>query len=226
MENPFQTNVTLKKLATVFPKGSLALVGGSTRNILQNLPLPEDIDLTTTLPPEAASQLLTQAHIPHNKDHIKYGNLTLLEDGIELTSTRRDTYTAGSRYPQSSFGATWDEDAARRDFTIGAIYLYPNGDLYDPVGGREDLENAVVRFIKNPHESLAEDPLRLLRFARFSAKYGMGGWTEEMNELFEPHIPALQSLSKNKQTREMDKLKKEPHAVEALKKLESLGYRI
>ena len=78
------------------------------------------------------------------------------------------------RHARVAFDADWAADAARRDFTINAIFLSPDGTLYDPVGGLADLAARRVRFVGDPATRIAEDVLRILRYYRFEARFGAG----------------------------------------------------
>jgi poly(A) polymerase len=108
--------------------------------------------------------------VPTGIDH---GTITVVSGGIphEVTTFRRDVETDG-RHAVVAFSDTMDEDAARRDFTMNALYADRTGALADPLGGLPDLEARHVRFIGDPEQRIREDYLRILRFFRFSAWYG------------------------------------------------------
>src|SRR6185437_7690895 len=95
-------------------------------------------------------------------------------DVVEITTYRSDQYTDGSRKPDVTFGDTLEGDLLRRDFTINAMARDPlSGEIVDPCGGREDLEHRRIRAVGNdPDSRFEEDPLRLLRAARFAAQLG------------------------------------------------------
>jgi poly(A) polymerase len=92
---------------------------------------------------------------------------------FEITTLRRDVETYGRR-ARVAFDADWAADAARRDFTINAIFLDPDGTIHDPVGGLADLRASRVRFVGDPTTRIAEDVLRILRYYRFEARFGTG----------------------------------------------------
>src|SRR2546423_12299961 len=92
---------------------------------------------------------------------------------FEITTLRRDVETYGRR-ARVAFDADWAADAARRDFTINAIFLDSDGTIHDPVGGLADLRARRVRFVGDPSTRIAEDVLRLLRYYRFEARFGTG----------------------------------------------------
>lgn len=149
-------------------------VGGVVRNSLLGLPAA-DFDIATTLKPTEVIRR-ADAHqvkvIPTGVDH---GTVTVVmgDRVFEITTLRRDIETDG-RHAIVEFSDDWCADAARRDFTINALYLDHTGQVHDYVGGLEDLENRRIRFIGNPVDRLHEDRLRALRFFRFSAIYGAG----------------------------------------------------
>lgn len=95
-------------------------------------------------------------------------------DIVEITTYRSDQYTDGSRKPEVTFGDSLEGDLLRRDFTINAMARDPlSGEIVDPFGGREDLEHRLIRAVGNdPASRFEEDPLRLLRAARFAAQLG------------------------------------------------------
>lgn len=95
-------------------------------------------------------------------------------DVVEITTYRSDQYTDGSRKPEVTFGDSLEGDLLRRDFTINAMARDPlSGEIVDPFGGKEDLEQGLIRAVGNdPDSRFEEDPLRLLRAARFAAQLG------------------------------------------------------
>jgi poly(A) polymerase len=154
--------------------GAQALfVGGCVRNALLGLPV-HDIDLATDAPPEEVARLLEAAGIRHVPTGIDHGTLTAVCENrsFEITTFRKDVETYGRR-AEVAFGAELHEDAARRDFTMNALYAEPEGRVLDPVGeGLADLAARRVRFIGDARERIREDYLRILRFFRFHALYG------------------------------------------------------
>lgn len=153
--------------------GHVALaVGGSVRNALLDMPVA-DVDIATDALPEKVSELAQKAGfrvIPTGVDH---GTLTVLvgERTYEVTTFRHDLHTDG-RHAVVGFGATLAEDAARRDFTMNALYAQADGTVIDPLGGLPDLLARRVRFVGDPAARIAEDYLRILRFFRFYATHG------------------------------------------------------
>ena len=154
--------------------GEARVVGGAVRNSLMGLPV-SDMDIATTLLPEAVQASAEAAGIKCIPTGIKHGTVTLVVEGhpYEVTTLRRDVETDG-RHAQVEFTDDWRADAARRDLTINALYADRNGLVHDYVGGVEDIGKANIRFIGKAAERIAEDYLRILRFFRFFAHYGRG----------------------------------------------------
>jgi poly(A) polymerase len=154
--------------------GEARVVGGAVRNSLMGLPV-SDMDIATTLLPEAVQARAEAAGIKCVPTGIKHGTVTLVVDGhpYEVTTLRRDVETDG-RHAQVAFTDDWRADAERRDLTINALYADKNGLVHDYVGGVEDIGKQNIRFIGNASERIAEDHLRILRFFRFFAHYGRG----------------------------------------------------
>lgn len=148
-------------------------VGGCIRNELMQKPV-KDIDIACKFTPEQTIETLQSAGIKTIPTGIQYGTVTAIINGksFEITSLRSDTNTDG-RHADVAFGASWVDDARRRDFTINALYADMDGHIYDPLGnGLNDIQNGTVRFIGNAVERIKEDYLRILRFFRFYGRYG------------------------------------------------------
>ena len=154
-------------------------VGGCVRDALLGH-ASADIDLATPARPEEVTAALEAAGIKVVPTGIAHGTVTAVVNSpgpprhFEITTLRRDVETYGRR-ARVAFDADWTEDAARRDFTINAIYLDPDGAVHDPVGGLADLNAHRVRFVGDPATRIAEDLLRVLRYYRFEARFGRGG---------------------------------------------------
>lgn len=154
-------------------EGDARFVGGIVRDTLLGIDA-HDIDIATRLAPDAVVQRLRARHIRAVPTGIAHGTITaVLPDGpIEVTTLRRDLTTDG-RHATIAFTDDWREDAARRDFTINALYADPaSGEVFDYFGGQDDLAARRVRFIGDPLQRIAEDHLRILRFFRFLARFG------------------------------------------------------
>lgn len=153
--------------------GDVRFVGGSVRDTLLDLPV-SDLDVATPLSPQRVLELLKGAGIRAVPTGIDHGTITavLASGPVEVTTLRRDVSTDGRR-ATVAFTDDWREDAARRDFTINALYADPaSGEIFDYFGGLADLEVRHVRFIGDAFQRIAEDHLRILRFFRFLARFG------------------------------------------------------
>ena len=147
-------------------------VGGCVRNGLIGAPV-EDIDITTDAHPDRVMALAKAAGINAVPTGIAHGTVTLIADHrpFEITTLRRDIATDGRR-ATVAFTDRLDQDAARRDFTMNALYATADGAVIDPTGqGLADLAARRLRFIGAPADRITEDYLRILRFFRFHAWY-------------------------------------------------------
>jgi poly(A) polymerase len=143
-------------------------VGGAVRDTLLDLPV-SDVDLATRLEPAEVIERLRAAGIKAVPTGIAHGTVTAVSAGspVEVTTLRRDVETDGRR-ATVAFTDSWREDAARRDFTINALFAEPeSGQCFDYFGGWDDVLSRQVRFIGDPLTRIAEDHLRILRFFRF-----------------------------------------------------------
>lgn len=150
------------------------VVGGAVRNSLMGLAVG-DIDIATTLLPDAVIARAKSAGIKAVPTGIAHGTVTLVlaGRGYEVTTLRRDVSTDG-RHAEVAFGTDWQVDAERRDLTINALYADKTGEVIDLVNGLADIESRNVRFIGDASARIEEDYLRVLRFFRFFAHYGSG----------------------------------------------------
>ncbi len=151
-------------------------VGGCVRNALLGEEAA-DLDITTDARPERVVALVEAAGLRAVPTGIEHGTVTVVAEGrgFEVTTFRRDVETDGRR-AVVAFSDSMEEDAARRDFTMNALYCGIDGVVVDPVGeGLADLAARRVRFIGDDEERIREDYLRILRFFRFHAWYGGDG---------------------------------------------------
>lgn len=153
--------------------GEARFVGGAVRDTLLGGGV-EDVDIATPLRPEDVIDRVRAAGFKPVPTGIAHGTITaVLPSGpVEVTTLRRDVATDG-RHAIVAFADDWREDAARRDFTMNALYADPaTGEVFDYFGGVADLRAGRVRFIGEPLQRIAEDHLRILRFFRFLARFG------------------------------------------------------
>ncbi|MCO6384370.1 CCA tRNA nucleotidyltransferase [Oceanicola sp. 502str15] len=147
-------------------------VGGCVRNTLLDAPV-SDLDLATDALPQNVTDIAGNAGFRTIPTGIDHGTVTVLagEEPIEVTTFRQDVATDG-RHATVAFADDVAQDAARRDFTMNALYCDARGTLVDPLDGLPDLKAGRLRFIGSASARIAEDYLRILRFFRFTAWYG------------------------------------------------------
>jgi poly(A) polymerase len=149
-------------------------VGGAVRDGLLGRTVA-DIDVATPAMPEAVIRAVEAAGLKAIPTGIAHGTVTAVvgRRPFEITTLRRDVETDG-RHAVVAFTDDWRQDAARRDFTMNALYADRDGAITDFFGGEADAKAGRVRFIGEPAQRIAEDALRILRFFRFHAWYGRG----------------------------------------------------
>ena len=163
----------LAALVAALGEGNARYVGGAVRDTLLGVPV-KDIDVATPLLPAVVIERLTAAGIRSVPTGIEHGTVTaaLASGPVEITTLRRDVSTDGRR-ATVAFAQDWREDAARRDFTINALYADPvTHEIADWFGGLDDLAARRVRFIGDARARIREDHLRILRYFRFQARFG------------------------------------------------------
>jgi poly(A) polymerase len=182
------------------------LVGGAVRDLALGEAVG-DFDLATTALPEVVMKRARAAGFGVAPTGLAHGTVTLIVDGrpIEATTLRRDVDTDG-RHAKVAFGRDFRDDALRRDFTINALSLTPDGLVHDYVGGLVDLAERRVRFIGQAHQRIREDYLRILRFFRFSARYGDGRLDREGFDAAIAERAGLAILSRERVRAELMKL--------------------
>ncbi|MBV9554475.1 MAG: CCA tRNA nucleotidyltransferase, partial [Alphaproteobacteria bacterium] len=198
-------------------------VGGCVRDALLGI-AGGDIDVATPARPEAVLAALAAAHIRAVPTGLPHGTVTavIAPRHFEITTLRRDVETDG-RHARVAFDAGWAEDAARRDFTINALYLAPDGALFDPVGGRVDLAARRVRFVGDPASRIAEDVLRILRYYRFEARFGAGAGDAAARAACRVAAKTLPALSAERVWRELSGLLSLPEPLRALRLMHEDG---
>jgi len=209
----------LARLCTVLGSaaGEARFVGGAVRDTILGFDVA-DVDLATVHSPERVIALLKEEGIKVVPTGLAHGTVTaVLPDGspVEVTTLRCDVATDG-RHATVEFTDNWREDAARRDFTMNALYADPaTGEIFDYFGGLDDLKAGRVRFIGDPLKRIAEDHLRILRFFRFHARFGdtvdpggLDACTARANDLM--------ALSRERIAMELLKLLVAVHAVDVV----------
>lgn len=191
----------MSEVSRILGTKEVYLVGGATRDIVMDQPV-KDWDFTTSMLPEemvekvkaAGRRVYTigekfgtigfkvkapvkvinvtvgseqEGKITYETEPVHYGF-----EYVEVTTFRSEVYTSKSRKPEVEFVTSLDEDLARRDFTMNAMVLRGDGSIYDPYGGRLDIYAKQIKTVGMPKDRIQEDPLRMLRAARFAARYG------------------------------------------------------
>ena len=169
------------------------LVGGSVRDLVMGN-TPKDYDFTTSMLPEVMVEKVKAAGRRVYTIGEKFGTIgfkvgyepivgendplddlgrskALVYEYVEVTTFRSEVYTNKSRKPEVQFVPSLNEDLARRDFTMNAMVLRSDGSIFDPYGGRLDIHKKQIVTVGLPKERILEDPLRILRAARFAARY-------------------------------------------------------
>ena len=169
----YKTSAVEKVINALSARGAqVRFIGGCVRDAIAGRQI-NDIDIATTDPPLIALDLLKQVKIKTVRTGIKHGTIIafVYREKFEITTLRIDKETDG-RHANVKYTNDWFADAARRDFTINALSLTPEGDIYDYFDGLSDLKNGLVRFVGEPNARVVEDHLRILRFFRFLSNYG------------------------------------------------------
>ena len=152
----------------------LALVGGPVRDAILGRVAP-DVDLTTNATPDQILEVIKGKVDTHWEIGKEFGTIgcRMGDDQVEITTYRTDRYEAESRKPEVKFGTDLQHDLQRRDFTVNAMALtLPGREFVDPFGGLRDLEDKILKTPGKPEDSFGDDPLRMLRGARFSSQLG------------------------------------------------------
>jgi poly(A) polymerase len=185
----------------------LALVGGPVRDVFLG-GRPGDLDLTTDAVPDRVLEITKAWADKTWTVGIEFGTIGLRKrDAIfEITTYRSESYEPRSRKPDVKYGTSLVADLARRDFTINAMAArLPSFELVDPFGGLEALADRMIRTPGRPEDSFGDDPLRILRAARFAAKLGFAV-VPEVQDAMRDQAARLSIVSVERITDELTKL--------------------
>jgi poly(A) polymerase len=205
----------------------LYMVGGTVRDVLLHRGQSADADLATDARPDEIKRLVA----PSRPNAIvlvgeRFGTVRLLYDTniVEITTFRTERYNSESRKPEVCFGDSLEEDLLRRDFTINAMARDPlNGHIIDLFGGRQDLEDRIIRAVgSEPDKRFDEDPLRLLRAIRFASQLDFHIEPETRRSIIRQSAK-LQKISRERIRDEMNKLLLSSHPSKGLNLLVELG---
>lgn len=222
------------RLAQVFSESGkeLVLVGGIVRDLLLGGVVPSDLDFATNARPEETERLGERA----GAESIylvgaRFGTVGLVfNDGmparpinVEITTYRAEHYPYETRKPEVAFGDTLENDLSRRDFTVNAIAADTvTGALVDPFGGQADLAMGILRAVGDADKRFQEDPLRLLRAARFVAQLGFAVDRETEGAMIR-QASTLSRISRERIYAELCRLLVGPYASHGLETLQATG---
>ncbi|OCC04860.1 hypothetical protein BA190_10645 [Labrys sp. WJW] len=200
------------------------VVGGAVRNALLGVAVADWDIATTALPVETQARARARGWkvVPTGIEH---GTVTVVIDGhpLEVTTLREDIETDGRR-AVVHFGRDFRADAFRRDFTINALSLSPDGRLHDYASGLADIAERRVRFLGDADRRIAEDYLRILRLFRFHARFGKGPLDEASFAAAIRGREGLRRLSAERVRAELLKLLTAPRATEVLAEIGAAGF--
>lgn len=197
--------------------------GGCVRDRLLGIE-PKDYDIATTAKPnevKSIAQKMNWKTVPTGLDH---GTVTIVtpSNSYEVTTLRKDVRTDGRHAVVDFEHATFEDDAARRDFTINALFEDETGKIYDYYGGQQDLRQKILRFVGNPSVRISEDYLRILRFFRFWSQLD---FTPDPDSLaaIPPSLQGLSLVSQERITNELWKIISGPASAVSLRSMQQLG---
>ncbi len=204
--------------------GTARFVGGCVRDALLERRV-NDVDIAIDVDPNTVIRVLTEADIKVIPTGFSHGTITAIKGrrSFEITSLREDTHTDGRR-AVVKFTKDWKKDAARRDFTMNALYADTDGTVHDLLGtGVSDLNARRIRFIGSASDRIQEDFLRILRLFRFHAHYGEGAMEPDALVACAGLTSGLETLAKERVGSEVLKMLSAPRLAVALDMMEQTG---
>lgn len=224
LTTPWMQREDLRRLIAALGAKNARYVGGAVRDTMLGLAV-SDIDVATPLEPREVMRRLKAQGIKVIPTGIDHGTVTALLPGgaTEITTLRHDVSTDGRR-ATVAFAQEWQDDAARRDFTINALYADPlTGELFDWFGGLDDLKARTVRFIGDPEQRIREDHLRILRYFRFQARFGSQPADAEAEIACSALAATLKGLSRERVGMEVMNLLGLPDPAPTVERMAQLG---
>ena len=202
--------------------GEMRAVGGCVRDHLLGI-AGADVDCATSLAPEIIIELVAAHGWKAKPTGIAHGTVTVILPTrvVEVTTLRRDVATDG-RHATVAYTDRFEEDAARRDFTINALYMDAKGTITDYHGGRDDIAHKRLRFIGDATARVQEDGLRILRYFRFLATLGWHGQDTALTAC-KAEISMIAQLSGERIQQEMKKLLAAANPADALAQMAAIG---
>lgn len=232
-----------KQVQKILGTEEVYLVGGSVRDLIMGNE-PKDYDFCTPMLPEDIEAKVKAAKRRVYKIGAKFGTIGFkvaygsaadldLENQtmgkfspiyhyVEVTTFRSEVYTSKSRKPEVQFVPSLDEDLARRDFTMNAMVLKPDGKIYDPYGGKIHIHSKEIKTVGMAKDRITEDPLRMLRAARFAARYN---FEVDPNFIGKARQLAdrIYDVSVERWVQELDKLLTSEYAYNGMTELDNMG---
>jgi poly(A) polymerase len=194
--------------------------GGSVRDMLMGKE-PQDYDIATSAKPEEIEALMEKTY-PIGK---QFGVILVEENGhhFEIATFRSDSSSSDGRRPDAVLFTNAEEDAKRRDFTINGLFYDPiKKKVHDFVGGKQDIEKGIVRFIGEPHERVKEDHLRLLRGIRFKNNFSFD-YDPQTKKAIHELSNLIDNVSRERVQDELTKMLLHPHRAHSLREMEKFG---
>ena len=219
-----------KQVIEVLGTDEVYLVGGSVRDLVLGKEA-KDYDFTTPMLPDDVEAAVKKAgrrvyNVGNGKKHGTLGFKVEWVDRqfeyVEVTTFRSEVYLTKGRQPDVTFVTSLDEDLSRRDFTFNAMVLKADGSIYDPYGGRIDILKRLITTVGLPKDRIQEDPLRMLRAARFAARYNFNldpNFIGKARQLAD----RIYDVSIERWTQEIDKLLTSEHAYVGFDALHKMG---
>ncbi len=223
-DTPWLKREDLAVLVKALGTKNARYVGGAVRDTLLGLAV-KDVDIATPLEPQEVMRRLKAHSITVVPTGIDHGTVTaVLPHGpVEITTLRHDVSTDGRR-ATVAFASDWRDDAARRDFTINALYADPETlEVSDWFGGLDDLAARRLRFIGDARQRIREDHLRILRYFRFQARFGSQPADEEAECAVSELAATLKGLSRERVGMEMMNLLGLPDPAPTVARMAELG---
>ena len=186
--------------------GQCRLIGGCVRDYLNNKH-PKDFDIATDLLPQKIMKVFGCHNYKVVPIGVEYGTVLVIvnRSHFEITTLRKDIKCFG-RHAKVEYTNDWVSDASRRDFTMNALSITPQSEVYDYFGGQQDLQKGVVKFVGNPPERIREDFLRIMRFFRFLGYFGLSNIDSASYTAAIDGISNLRHISRERIKRELLKL--------------------
>lgn len=212
----------------------LFLVGGAVRELARGIAMEliDDLDFCTNARPQTTLKILQDGGFTTYDVGIEFGTVGAVLRGPEERGYPKDCqittyrsaeyYRRGRRHPEVRFGDTIDQDLRRRDFSINSIAMDANGQYIDPYDGLGDLRRGVLRVVADPWETLAEDPLRILRVGRFMSKLGFEA-EASLRQAATDKAAHIEDISHERWLMEMTKLLCGAHPTQGLEFLKDVG---